>query len=121
MSSLNRAVFVLFLAAVIVCSGPAGFANEEKSHELKDGVNLMEKRIEYLKNELALNEDQTVKIRAIFETSKAEREAAKKKMQNEVASVLDDNQKAKYESLKDKKPGFGKWEKNRQRGRGPNG
>ena len=94
-SHKKKAVLSVVLGILMLVSSYA-IANEM-------GENFVAKKTERLKKELSLTDDQTAKVQNILEERRKlfeEQRAEMKKMHEEIASVLNEKQRAKYEKLK---------------------
>lgn len=93
--SYGLIVAVLFGVAL---TGPVALAKYRG-----DKGERMDRRVERLSSELGLNDLQEAKIRSIFEEQKEKMKALREETRKKVASVLTADQKAKFESLREKK------------------
>jgi Spy/CpxP family protein refolding chaperone len=57
-------------------------------------------RIERMSEHLNLTNEQQEKIKALFEAHKKERQAMRAKMHSQISTVLNDEQKARFDSMK---------------------
>ncbi len=79
------------------------------------------KRIEHLKEKLSLTDDQVQKVRGILESAQAANKAAWEAMQQrkeqtdqQILGVLNDEQKAKYAKMQEKRKE--KWQERKEKG-----
>jgi periplasmic protein CpxP/Spy len=91
----------LALVAVLM-SGGSAFADGDMGKKF-------DKKLEKMKTELSLTEEQSTQIKAIFDQKKADIEAQHKAMEekrkathDQIAAVLNEDQKKKYEEMTEK-------------------
>lgn len=103
MKTLKNAGSIMLVAALVL-AGPAAWANDgDKGHDFDPA-----KKVEKMKKQLNLTDDQAAKIQAIFEKKKAEKEAAREaakkaweesrqQTHNEISAILTEEQRVKFE------------------------
>lgn len=102
------------VTAIMLILLTASYAAPAQANE--DGDSFKAKKIERLKTELSLSDEQTAKIQTILDQKQAAMKEQMKDTHDQIAAVLTDEQKAKFQALKEKKKEHrkeksGKWKK----------
>ncbi len=88
------------LAALLLFIAVPVFANDGGACAAKGKGDFAQKRIERMKEKLALSDAQADQIKGIFEAKKQKMEALKTEIDAEVNAVLTPEQKEKHEAMK---------------------
>jgi periplasmic protein CpxP/Spy len=84
--------FIAGMMAWTLCTAPAAWANE--GHEMN-----VDKKVEKLKNELALTPDQESQVKAVLNEYKDKAKALKDEKKAKMDAILTPDQKSKHEKM----------------------
>lgn len=98
--SLGLAALWLAAAAATYSESPLFAHGKNKAEWKQSHADRAEHRLERLKKELGLSDEQVSKIRALFSDQKAKMSAIREETHKKMAAVLTSEQKTKFEDLK---------------------